>query len=231
MPAPHQPAPAATRDTPQPSIAAVIFDIGGVLLDWNPRHLYRKLFDDEQAMERFLAEVCTLKWHESNDLGVPFDVSCGELAARHPESADLIWAWGRRSEEMVAGPIAGTVEILRELRQRSVRCYALTNMEAETYPRRLERYEFLRWFDGTVVSSSEGIAKPDPRIFHLLMERFGLAPETTLLIDDSERNIEAAATLGMQTVRFESPEDLRRRLEDVGVLDHGPPRVDGSGPG
>jgi 2-haloacid dehalogenase len=227
MPAPQQPAPAATSETPQPSIATVIFDIGGVLLDWNPRHLYRKLFDDEQAMERFLAEVCTLKWHEANDLGVPFDVSCGELAARHPESADLIWAWGRRSEEMVAGPIAGTVEILRELRQRPVRCYALTNMEAETYPLRLERYEFLRWFDGTVVSSSEGIAKPDPQIFHLLMERFGLAPETTLLIDDSERNIEAAATLGMQTVRFESPEDLRHRLEAVGVLGDGSRSVAG----
>jgi 2-haloacid dehalogenase len=92
-------------------------------------------------------------------------------------------------------------------------------MEAETYPRRRERYAFLRWFDGTVVSSSEGIAKPDPRIFALLMERFGLVPPTTLLIDDSEPNVQAAATLGMQTVRFESPEDLRRRLQDAGLLD------------
>jgi 2-haloacid dehalogenase len=218
MPHPQQRAPAGARDTRQPSVDAVIFDIGGVLLDWNPRHLYRKLFEDEQAMEWFLAEICTLKWHEANDLGVPFEVSCGELAARHPDYADRIWAWGRRSEEMVAGPISGTVQILHELRQRSVRCYALTNMEAETYPRRLERYEFLRWFDGTVVSSSEGIAKPDPQIFHLLMERFGLTPETTLLIDDSERNVEVAAMLEMQTVRFESPEDLRRRLEEAGVL-------------
>jgi 2-haloacid dehalogenase len=121
---------------------------------------------------------------------------------------------------MVAGPISGTVEILRELRQGPVRCYALTNMEAETYPLRLERYEFLRWFDGTVVSSSEGIIKPDPRIFTLLMERFALVPEATLLIDDSERNVEAAGLLGMRTVRFQSPEDLRRRLEDAGLLDH-----------
>jgi 2-haloacid dehalogenase len=200
-------------------IDAVIFDIGGVLLDWDPRHLYRKLFDDEQAMERFLAEVCTLEWHEANDLGVPFAVTCGELAARHPEYADLIWAWGRRSEEMIAGPIHGTVNILRELRKRSMRCYALTNMEAETYPRRLERYEFLRWFDGTVVSSTEGIVKPDPQIFRRLMDRFDLVPETTLLIDDSARNVAAAAALGMQTVRFASPEDLRRRLEAAGVLD------------
>jgi 2-haloacid dehalogenase len=203
---------------PQPPIDAVVFDIGGVLLDWNPRHLYRKLFDDEPVMERFLAEICTLEWHEANDRGVPFAVTCGELACRHPEQAELIWAWGRRSEEMIAGPISGTVEILRELRQRSVRCYALTNMEAETYPRRLERYEFLRWFDGTVVSSSEGIVKPDPRIFRRLMERFDLAPESTLLIDDSERNVRAAGDLGMQTVQFRSAEDLRRRLEAAGVL-------------
>jgi 2-haloacid dehalogenase len=220
MPHLHQPAPGIARHPQRPAIEAVIFDIGGVLLDWNPRYLYRKLFDDEQAMEWFLAEICTLEWHEANDLGVPFEESCGALAARHPEYAELIWAWGRRSEEMIAGPIAGTVQILHELRQRSVRCYALTNMEAETYPRRRERYAFLRWFDGTVVSSSEGIAKPDPQIFALLMERFGLVPATTLLIDDSERNVEAAATLGMRTVRFESPEDLRRRLQDAGLLEH-----------
>jgi 2-haloacid dehalogenase len=219
MPLPHRPAPGVARDAQQPAIDAVIFDIGGVLLDWNPRHLYRKLFDDERAMEWFLAEICTMDWHEANDLGVPFEVSCGELAARHPEYADLIWAWGRRSEEMIAGPISGTVQILGELRQRSVHCYALTNMEAETYPRRLERYPFLRWFDGTVVSSSEGIAKPDPQIFRLLMERFGLVPQATLLVDDSARNVEAADMLGLQTVRFESPQDLRVRLQNAGVLD------------
>jgi 2-haloacid dehalogenase len=203
---------------PEPSIQAVIFDIGGVLLDWNPRHLYRKLFDDERAMERFLTNVCTAEWHEENDRGVPFAVTCAELAARHPEYAEQIWAWGRRSEEMIAGPIGGTVDILRELRRRSVRCYALTNMEAETYPRRLERYEFLHWFDGTVVSSAEGIIKPDPEIFRRLLRRFGLAPETTLFIDDSARNTAAAAALGMQTELFRSADDLRRRLEAAGVL-------------
>lgn len=202
-----------------PSIDAVIFDIGGVLIDWNPRYLYRKLFDDEQAMERFLAEVATMEWHEANDRGVPFAVTCRELADRHPEYAEQIWAWGRRSEEMVAGPIDGTVEILGELRRRSVRCYALTNMEAETYPRRLERFAFLGWFDGTVVSSAEGIIKPDPEIFERLLERFGLAPERTLFVDDSARNVAAAAALGIQTEQFRSPEALRRRLQAAGVLD------------
>ena len=205
--------------SPEPSIDAVIFDIGGVLIDWNPRYLYRKLFDDEQTMERFLAEVATMEWHEANDRGVPFAVTCRELAARHPEYAEQIWAWGSRSEEMIAGPIAGTVEILAELRRRSVRCYALTNMEAETYPQRVKRFEFMRWFDGTVVSSAEGIIKPDREIFERLIDRFGLTPERTLFVDDSARNIEAAAALGLQTERFRSPGALRRRLEAAGVLD------------
>ena len=205
--------------SPEPSIDAVIFDIGGVLLDWNPRYLYRQLFDDEQTMERFLAEVATMEWHEANDRGVPFAETCRDLAARHPEYAEQIWAWGRRSEEMIGGPIDGTVAILGELRRRSVRCYALTNMEAETYPQRLARFDFLGWFDGTVVSSTEGIIKPDPEIFQRLIARFGLVPETTLFVDDSARNVAAAAALGLQTEWFRSPEDLRRRLEAAGVLD------------
>ena len=199
-------------------IEAVVFDIGGVLLDWNPRHLYRKLFDDEDAMNRFLDEVCTLDWHAAHDLGTPFEVSCARLAAAHPEQAELIWAWGRRTEEMVAGPISGTVEILRVLKQRGLGCYALTNMEAETYPKRLERYDFLGWFDGTVVSSAEGVAKPDSEIFWRLIQRFTLTAETTLMVDDSAPNVAAAAALGMQAVRFESPAQLRGCLEDAGVL-------------
>lgn len=199
-------------------IEAVVFDVGGVLLDWDPRHLYRKLFDDEDAMDRFLDEVCTLDWHAAHDRGVPFEPSCAALAAEHPEHAELIWAWGRRSEEMVAGPVPGTVEILRELKDRDVPCYALTNMEAATYPQRLERFPFLRWFDGTVVSGFEGIAKPDPEIFQLLLDRFGLSATATVLVDDAARNLVAARRLGMQTVRFESAAQLRRWLEDARVL-------------
>src|SRR4051794_39818827 len=94
-------------------IEAVVFDIGGGLLDWNPRHLYPKLFRDGEAMNRFLAEICTMEWHDAHDRGVPFAQSCAALAAEHPEHAELIWAWGRRSEEMIGGVIEGTVEILR----------------------------------------------------------------------------------------------------------------------
>ena len=199
-------------------IDAVVFDVGGVLLDWDPRHLYRKLFDDEEAMERFLAELCTLEWHAAHDRGVPVAQSCAELAAAHPQYAELIYAWGRRSEEMIAGPIDGTVEILRDLKAAGIPCYALTNMEAETYPLRLERFAFMRSFNGTVVSSHEGIVKPEPEIFSRLLARFELEPARTLMIDDSARNLETAARLGMQTLRFESPEQLRAHLADLGAL-------------
>jgi 2-haloacid dehalogenase len=206
------------EDGAMQTIEAVVFDIGGVLLDWNPRYLYRQLFDDEDSMERFLAEVCTLEWHTAHDLGVPYAQSCAALAQRHPEQADLIWAWGRRSEEMIGGPITGTVEILCELLAAGLPCYALTNMEAETYPLRRDRYDFMSWFEGTVVSSHERVAKPDPEIFHRLLDRFGLRAETTLLIDDSQRNVEAARELGMPAIRFESPAQVRRYLEQTRVL-------------
>ncbi len=203
---------------PAAAIDAVVFDVGGVLLDWDRRHLYRKLFDDEREMERFLAEVCTLEWHEAADLGTPVAQSCAELAARHPEQAELIWAWAHRGEEMIAGEIDASVEILRELRARGVSCYALTNMEAETYPIRRPRFEFFALFDGIVVSGLEGIAKPDAEIFERLLDRFGLTAQATLMIDDSPANVAAARAVGMQAIQFSSAPRLRRSLEDLGLL-------------
>ena len=197
---------------------AVIFDIGGVLLDWNPRHLYRELFDDEQEMERFLAEVCTMQWHSAHDLGVPYEVTCGQLAARHPQYAEMIWAWARRTEDMIGGAIGGTVEILGTLIADGVRCFALTNMEADTYPRRLARWEFMRWFDGTVVSAHEGIAKPDPEIFHRLLDRYGLDAPATAFIDDAPANVAAADRLGLRAHRFRSPDELAAWLRTEGLL-------------
>jgi 2-haloacid dehalogenase len=208
------------RHDPGVTPTAVVFDIGGVLLDWNPRHLYRKLFDDEDQMERFLANVCTLRWHDAHDRGVPVAQSCAELAAQHPSYADLIWAWARMSEEMISGPITGSVEVLRELKDRRVPCYALTNMEAETFPLRRARYDFMSWFDGIVVSAFERCAKPDREIFERLLERFGLTASSALLIDDSPANVAAAAGLGMQTLQFESAAQLRSALEDFHLLDH-----------
>ena len=208
------------------SIDAVVFDVGGVLLDWNPRYLYRKLFDDDREMERFLAEICTLEWHSQHDLGVPAAASTAQLAREHPEHADKIQAWATRTEEMIGGEIPEVVELLAALRRAGVPCYGLTNMEAETYPLRVERYEFLSWFDGTVVSAHEGISKPDPEIFRRLLARFGLSAERTVLIDDSAANVEAARRLGMQTVHFTSPADLHRWLVGAGLLDTSSPATD-----
>jgi 2-haloacid dehalogenase len=195
-----------------------VFDLGGVLLDWDPRHLYGKLFADEAEMERFLGEICTPQWHAPHDLGVPTAASCAELAVRFPDQADLIWAWSARSEEMVAGAITASVEVLRDVVATGLPCFALTNMEAETYPRRLARFPFLSWFDGTVVSGFEGVAKPDREIFDRVLTRFGLTAATTLLIDNTEENLVAARRLGMQTIHFLSPGQLRRELQEVGVL-------------
>jgi 2-haloacid dehalogenase len=196
----------------------VVFDLGGVLLDWDPRHLYRKLFADEDEMERFLDQICSPVWHAPHDCGVPTAPSCAELASRHPDLAEPIWAWSSRSEEMIGSVDAGSVEILRAVKETGLPCYALTNMEAETYPVRRDRYAFLRWFDGTVVSGREGMAKPDPAIFRLLLDRYGLMAETTLMIDDRGENLDAADRLGMQTLLFRSCRQLRAVLEAKGVL-------------
>jgi 2-haloacid dehalogenase len=199
-------------------IDAVIFDLGGVLLDWNPRHLYRKLFADAGQMERFLGEICTPQWHDAHDRGVATADSCAELATRFPEWSDLIWAWSARSEEMVAGPIAPSVDLLRNLKIGGMPCYALTNMEAETYPLRLRRFPFLSWFDGTVVSGHEGMAKPDREIFVLLLDRFALKASTTLMIDDTLENLTVAEQVGLQTFHFHSPQGLKDRLESLSLL-------------
>jgi 2-haloacid dehalogenase len=208
----------ARRELTATGIDAVVFDLGGVLLDWDPRHLYRKLFADEGEMEAFLRDVCTMEWHAAHDRGVPFAESCAALARSHPQHAELIHAWGTRSEEMIAGQIDGTVEILDELLRRGVRCYALTNMERETYSLRRQRYSFMGRFTGVMVSSHEGVAKPDPEIFQRLLARFHLDPVRTVMIDDSAANVEAAAGLGMQAVRFQSPAALRAALTRLRLL-------------
>ena len=208
-------------------IDAVVFDIGGVLLDWNPRYLYRKLFEDEAEMEHFLSTVCTLEWHHDNDLGVPLEQTCGRLAAEHPEYAQMIWAWARRSEEMIAGPIEDTVTLLRQLHHLGTRCYALTNMESWTFPVRQARFSFFDCFDGIVVSSHEGVAKPAAEIFRRVLERFNLQAERTLLIDDAERNVDAARRLGWQAIRFQSPQSLRATLVAAGLLPASDPCAEG----
>jgi 2-haloacid dehalogenase len=201
------------------SINAVVFDLGGVLIDWNPRHLYRKLFPgDAAAMELFLTTVVDFEWNAHQDAGRPFAEAVADASARHPQHASLIEAFDSRWEEMLAGPIHGTVTLLVSLRQRGVPLYALTNWSRDKFPIARARFDFLAWFDGIVVSGEEGLVKPDPAIFHRLTARYGIKPSTTLFIDDSEKNVVAARNLGFKAHHFLSPEGLRATLGECGLL-------------
>ena len=199
--------------------SVAIFDLGGVLLDWNPRHLYRKLFaGDEAAMEDFLATVCTTEWNERQDAGRSFAEASRELLPRHADKIELIEAFGQRFGEMIAGAIDGTVDVLAELKQRAVPVYAITNWSAETFPPQRQRFAFLSWFDGIVVSGMEGVIKPHPRIFQILCERHRIAPESAVFIDDVAANAAAASALGIHGIHFRSADQLRRELIAVGML-------------
>jgi 2-haloacid dehalogenase len=206
-------------DGPRP-IRTVVFDLGGVLIDWDPRHLYRQLFDgDEAAMEVFLAEVTTPEWNAQQDAGRSWAEAVAELSRDQPDHRELIEAYWKRWPETLGGSHDDTVAILAELKAAAVPVYALSNWSAETFPVALERFPFLGWFDGIVVSGQVGVAKPDPGIFRHLIERFALDPSTTLFVDDSETNVRAAAAAGITAVRFEDAASLRRVLRAGGLLD------------
>ena len=202
-----------------PSRNIVVFDLGGVLIDWDPRHLYRKLFaGDEAAMEHFLATVCTHEWHRHHDSGRSFAEGARLLKAEHPDKAELIDAFGNREGEMMAGPIAGTVEILQELRDHEVPLYALSNWPAESFPRARQRFDFLGWFRGILVSGDVKVIKPDPRIFELLLERFAIDPLSVIFIDDVAANAAAARAFGMYAIHYTNPAALRAELVALGLL-------------
>jgi 2-haloacid dehalogenase len=197
----------------------VVFDLGGVLIDWDPRYLYRTLFDDEAAMEAFLAEVTTPEWNAAQDAGRPWAEAVRSLADRHPEHRDLIEAYHQRWPETLGGPIEGSIEILDELRRiPGVRLFALSNWSAETFPIAEERYPFLAWFDGIVISGEVGAIKPDPRIFERLIERHDVDPSRAVFIDDNAANVAAAERLGFAGIRFEDPGSLRRELARLELL-------------
>ena len=214
MPA-AQPDPPAS-DPARPS--SVVFDLGGVLIDWNPRYLYRKLFDDEAAMESFLSDVVSPEWNGQQDSGRTWAEAVEVLSREHPEQRDLIAAYWHRWQETLGDAITPTVEILEELRERGVRLYALSNWSAETFPVARPRYPFLDWFDGIVISGEVKLAKPDPRIFRHMLDRFSLDPAATVFIDDSEANVRAAAVQGIVALRFEDAATLRRDLVRLGLL-------------
>jgi 2-haloacid dehalogenase len=196
-----------------------VFDLGGVLIDWDPRHLYRKLFQgDDPAMEHFLATVCTPAWNLRQDAGRTFADACADLKLVHPGEADLIDAWFQRYDEMLAGPIAGTVEILSELHSREVPLYALSNWSAETFPIARKRFDFLKWFRGILLSGEVRLLKPDPSFFELFLKTFATDPVQTVYIDDLRPNVETARAFGMHGILFTNPPALRRELAAIGLI-------------
>jgi 2-haloacid dehalogenase len=197
----------------------VIFDLGGVLLDWNPRHLYRKLFADEAAMDRFLATVCTNEWHLQHDAGRSFAETCAELKQVHPGHADLIDAFGLRHQEMFKGVIPGTVAILDRLAARDTKLYALTNFPAETFEWASKHFGFFRHFIDVAVSGQEKVLKPDPEIWRILLQRNAIDPRRAVYIDDNAKNAEVSRALGLHGIHFTSPEALARELVSLGLLD------------
>jgi 2-haloacid dehalogenase len=197
----------------------VLFDLGGVLIDWNPRYLYRPLFGgDDAAMEDFLARVCPPEWNHEMDEGKPFAVAVAERQRLFPEQAQLIAQWHAGWPQMLRDEIPGTVAILRELRSRDVRLFALTNWSAETFPMARPRFPFFDWFDGIVVSGEVGWIKPDARIYRHLLDRYGLQADDCLFIDDSAANVAGAEAVGIKGLHFTSPTQLRGDLTGLGLL-------------
>ena len=190
----------------------LVFDLGGVLIDWDPRYLYRMMFDDEGDIDIFLSQVCNSEWNVKQDAGRALAEATAERVALFPEKKPLIEAFYDRWEEMLGGEIGETVDILRELKAKDETLYALTNWSGETFPIALQRFDFLHWFEGTLVSGVEKLAKPDPAIFHLLLNRYNLQAQDCLFIDDSKINIEAASRIGFATHHFTSAQELRQNL-------------------
>jgi 2-haloacid dehalogenase len=200
-------------------IKNIVFDLGGVLIDWNPKYLYRKIFSTEQQVEWFLDNICTGAWNSGQDEGRLMEEATKILVDQHPQYAPEITAYYQRWTEMLNGHLEGTLNILETLKtQGTHRLFALTNWSGESFPTALEMFDFLHWFEGIVVSGDEKLIKPDSRIYQLLFERFKIKPEESIFIDDSLKNVEAARELGMVSIHFVKPELLKHQLEEMGVL-------------
>ena len=199
--------------------SVAIFDLGGVVIDWNPRYLYRKLFDgNDRAMEHFLATVCTPSWNELQDGGRTFADACASLKATHPGETELIDAWFKRYDEMLGGEIPGTVEILTEMRSRGITLYALSNWSTETFPIALSRFECLKWFQGVLLSGEVRLLKPGRRIFEVFLKTFAIDPARAIYIDDRRANVEVAASFGMHGILFTDSRSLRAELMREGSI-------------
>lgn len=195
-------------------IKNIIFDLGGVLIDWNPKNVFRTIFSTEEEADLFLSNICTMEWNIEQDAGRSLADATRILQAKHPEWHNEIAAYYNRWEEMLTGPIQGTVGILERLvHDPKYKVVALTNWSAETFPIAQKKYEFLSWFEGIVVSGTEKCIKPDHKIYNIILNRYNLKVEECLFIDDNIHNIEAAQKLGIRTHHFSSPDNLQSFLD------------------
>ena len=200
-------------------ITTIIFDLGGVLIKWDPKRVFRTIFQTEAEVEKFLAEVCTMDWNEQQDAGRPIAEANRILIAQFPEYKVEIEAYYGRWTEMLGGAIEETVKILEELKEsKKYRLYALTNWSAETFPEALKRYEFLQHFKNILVSGKEGIKKPSAEIYELCLDRFAIDRSKAVFIDDSARNVQGSEAVGLKAIQFTSPEQLRADLSALGIL-------------
>jgi 2-haloacid dehalogenase len=197
---------------------AILFDLGGVLIEWDPRRLFRPLISDEAELERFLAEVCTPAWNLAIDAGKPMEEAVRELQLLHPEASGFISLYHSAWANMLGDAIHGTVSVLRELKSEGLKVCALSNWSAQTFPIAQARFAFLTWFDQIIISGDVGLAKPDPAIFTLALARCGLVPEETIFIDDVPANVAVARELGLDALLFQSPERLRKDLNARSLL-------------
>jgi 2-haloacid dehalogenase len=200
-------------------ITTIIFDLGSVLVDWNPNYLYRKLIADEQEMQHFLANITTPDWNEEQDAGRSLKEGTDLLVQQHPQHEAHIRAFYDRWDEMLGDPIQGTIDLFKQLKESGkYKIYALTNWSAETFPVALKRYDFMGWFDGIVVSGAEKMRKPAPEFYQLLLDRYNVNPQESLFIDDNIRNILAAEKMGITSIHFTSPEQLKSELKNKFII-------------
>ncbi len=198
---------------------AIIFDFGGVLMDWNPRYLYRKLFNgDDEAVEQFLNEIDFVKWNFEQDRGRSFAEGVAWLCGKCPEHQALIRAYDERWEESIAGPIQGTVDLLHALMRAGYPLYGLSNWSVEKFLLAQAKYPFFQWFDDILISGAAKLVKPDPRIYARLLERIGRPAGECLFIDDSLTNLAVARELGFTTIQFESPAQLENELQEMKLI-------------
>ena len=200
------------------AIDTVIFDLGGVLIDWNPKYLYRKLFKTEEEVDWFLNNICTSEWNDEQDAGRSFEEATRELIKKHPEFEEPITAWYGRWQETINGPVDETVDILKQIKESGkYKLYALTNWSAETFPWAYDNFEFLHWFEGIVVSGVEKSRKPFPEFYELLFNRYKIDRSKAIFIDDNIKNVNGARAVGLETIYFQTPAQVKQELIQKGI--------------